>query len=319
MPFSVTVKLEPISHPSGKSKLREVIGVRLGLRGFGPGLSKAEVGSPKPAALVLHSGFLKKARNVSSAELKPLARLEGTVSFEGTPPRPLFVFPEKVELVYVGQVPPEDKPARQLALEFEGAHFREAPGLDQDAARLRLPDAGEGDRFLELGVELLVEGEAEARLEANDRLDAPLRPLRVGLVLEFPASLGELVPPSLTLEAKQGGLTRQLRWAQGIVDNGFRRFLFREILGAAPVDLSAILGARRELLWEQQIINDPTRPPTWRLTLEDFVRPNLTAGTELVPKEKLVGERNDLPQPKIVLPGVDDKVEESFLVGSFLQ
>jgi hypothetical protein len=286
MPFSVTVKLEPISHPSGKSKLREVIGVRLGLRGFGPGLSKAEVGSPKPAALVLHSGFLKKARNVSSAELKPLARLEGTVSFEGTPPRPLFVFPEKVELVYVGQVP---------------------------------PDAGEGDRFLELGVELLVEGEAEARLEANDRLDAPLRPLRVGLVLEFPASLGELVPPSLTLEAKQGGLTRQLRWAQGIVDNGFRRFLFREILGAAPVDLSAILGARRELLWEQQIINDPTRPPTWRLTLEDFVRPNLTAGTELVPKEKLVGERNDLPQPKIVLPGVDDKVEESFLVGSFLQ
>ena len=74
------------------------------------------------------------------------------------------------------------------------------------------------------------------------------------------------------------------------------------------------LGPRRELLWEQQPINDPNRPPTWRMTLEDFIRPTLSAGKDFLPDKRLIGEKNDLPKPEIALPGVSAKHENSFLV-----
>lgn len=57
---------------------------------------------------------------------------------------------------------------------YHGDNFTNPPAPDSALARLRLPEAPEGARFFELGVELEIDGVAEATADINDRLDVPL-------------------------------------------------------------------------------------------------------------------------------------------------
>jgi hypothetical protein len=116
----------------------------------------------------------------------------------GQPPR-FFLSPD-AEIQYDEPPPADGEPFRQLRLDFEPAHFEGIPRLTSSVRRLRLPSRSTDPeaRYLEVAVALQVAGQEEAPFDQNDILDAPLAPLRVGLVLEWPDALDEAVTPGLT-------------------------------------------------------------------------------------------------------------------------
>lgn len=171
MPASIRVKLDADGGHGSEAR-----GARLGLVGFGAPPSKTEPGSPKPAELVFHAGFLTEVRGAAEPEPVEVARCSGQLVLESADLRPVFVFDGEPWLTHAQDEDPEQAPYRQLALRWDSASFRAPPPED---LRLRLPPPPEGARYVELSAALSVEGSDEAAVETSDRLDLPLRPIGV--------------------------------------------------------------------------------------------------------------------------------------------
>ncbi len=250
---------------------------RLVLEARGAPQSNARRGAGKPATIEFHGRYLRELRKQDEApEFALVAKLSGSLAFDEKTliPRLTIGADAELELEHEEPKPEEGKPFRQLKLEFAPENFLEIPSAESAACRLRLPTPTEVEgepepRHFELTTVLKVGGAAESELEVSDVLDVPLGPIRVGLVVEWPSALDESVPTDLLLVAKQAGIERKLEWLQGDLDGDRRRFLFRGILGAAPVDLNAISQGKTFVLWEQQDITQLGKPNVWKNTLED--------------------------------------------------
>jgi hypothetical protein len=267
---------------SGGSPMKVSV-ARLVLETRGTPQSLASRGSGKPATIEFHGRYLRELRKQEEApEFALIAKLSGSLAFDEKTLIPRFTLGADAELEHEEPPPEEGKPFRQLKIEFDPENFLEIPSAESPACRLRLttPPEIEGEpepRHFELTTLLQVSGSVESELEVSDVLDVPLGPIRVGLVLEWPSALDESVPNDLVLVAKQGGIERKLEWLQGDLDGDRRRFLFRGILGAAPVDLNAITQGKTVVLWEQQDITQLEKPNVWKNTLEDvFASPRPT-------------------------------------------
>lgn len=253
-----------------------VSGARLQLTAQGSAASQVTPGANKPLTIEFHGRYLRRVReDASKAEFALIASLEASITRDRTTRRPRIDLGGAAALQHVEAEPPPDVALRELAFEFTPNDFVNAPDARAPSCRLRLPtppsDQPEPTHF-ELTTVLRVAGSEEAPLGACEVLDVPLRPIRVGLVLEWPLSLDESLPPDLQLSATQGGKVRTLPWQLGELDSGRRRFLFRDII-AGPVDLRASTGKRTIVLWEAQDPSDTSRPVVWKNTLEQCFAP----------------------------------------------
>lgn len=250
------------------SGAHRVVAAKLLLATFGSGAAPVAAGETKACVLQFTGRCLENAREESDAAFEPFAELNGTMSVVGT--RPSFAFLPTSALTPLKPNANEGT-TRTIQLDFDAATFRAAPSASSELRTLRFPDPPDPNvvfRHFELGVVLLVDGAEASGIDVNGVLDVPLGPPTTGLVLEWPAELDEVVPPSLTFVAKQGDVERVVRWELGVVSEGRRRFLFHGIEGTAPVDLTAVFEGRTAVLWEAQNVADPASPPAWKTTLE---------------------------------------------------
>ncbi len=157
---------------------RTVLRSRIALLHRGAGTSKAVLNTFKPASLVFHAAFLDEGRSVARA-FERFASLAGSVVLDDATGAPRFVCDPNADFVYDAPPPSGNEPVRRLGLVYDDATFRSPPRGDAPAAKLRIPKEPEGSRFLEIGVELSIDGEAESALDKNDRLDVPLGPVEV--------------------------------------------------------------------------------------------------------------------------------------------
>jgi hypothetical protein len=256
----------------------DVVGAELGLPIFGEGQTSLEKDNEKALVLKFFGRFLTGALQDPLPDFKEFAKLEVQGKLVGTPPRPKGRFSPTAKIEYA-EPPKEDDPRqRTLKLDFHREHFVDIPPADTEPRLLKLPveepEEGEPDAaHFELSVAIEVDGKEEAAIEVNDVLDVPLKPLMVGLLVEWPLDLDERAPAGLTLQAKQGKRVRTLRWVDGLALNGARRFLFRGILGPEPVDLLAINNRVEHQLWKAADITNEESPPEWENSLESVLEP----------------------------------------------
>lgn len=266
----------------GTSAQLRVTGAELSLATFGPGTTLLAMGSAKELTVQFFGRYLSSARARPLPAFEPFARIKVQAELVGTPGKPSARFLPESTIEYDAAHTPEDPRARGLDITYSPDTFVNAPSAP-GATRLILPvetdDAPEARHF-ELGIALLVDGAEEAPVAVNDILDVPLFPLRVGLVLEWLEELAAEAPPGLTLVAKQGNVSRMLRFSEGTPSNGRLHFVFRGILGPAPVDLTAHFDGRAVPLWEGQDITRRDKPPEWKETLERAIQytPTNTSG-----------------------------------------
>lgn len=165
--WSLRVELGPLF----TKKRRSVLGGRVGLTRFGPSGDLLNSNEKKPALLRFHAAYLDEARKAEPA-FAPFATLAGEVYLPSGGPR--FVLPDDAEIEYLGAPPEDEKLAQKLVLELSAGSFENLPKQGSATRFLRLPQRPETAHFLEVGVELELDGAPEAPLDANDVLDVPL-------------------------------------------------------------------------------------------------------------------------------------------------
>ena len=165
--WSLRVRLAPIFAKKG----RVVLGARVGLVRLGPSGDLSTSDERKPALLRFQVAYFDEARN-AKPEFTPHATLAGEVFVTASGPR--FVLPTAAEIEYLDAPPEDENLAQKLALELAAETFENVPKDAAGVQHLRLPDRPETAKFLELGVELEVNGAPEAALAVNDVLDVPL-------------------------------------------------------------------------------------------------------------------------------------------------
>jgi hypothetical protein len=166
MPGSVRIVFDPRAHQV-RGELA-VVGGTLDLARFGKNPSQVKPDQEHAARLVFHAAFIDKPRKVSKPSFSPFAKLSGKVKLEGTTPK--FVLAPDAKLEHDG---PDAERPRRLKLQY-GLTFVNQAADAAAVGELKLPEAPPGARFFELGIELEVDGAAEASVDQNDRLDVPL-------------------------------------------------------------------------------------------------------------------------------------------------
>lgn len=246
-----------------------VSGGEVDLEAFGAGTAKAERDQPKPAKLIFHGAYLDRARGVSAPEFVRIATLSGSIALRGAPPSPVFTCDAEADFEYEEPEPENGEPFRELRMSYSPTSFRNAPEDGAPSTRLRLPLEPDGARFFELGAELEIDGDTEAPLPSDHRLDVPLGP-RPGPIFEWPEELTEQLPDGLTLTLEEDGKRVALDWAQGEVVGGFRRFSFAGLGGQTPCTLTAQAGKQKLTLLQDQVISDPSSAIRWDHLLEEL-------------------------------------------------
>jgi hypothetical protein len=170
---ALRVKLEPDARQARNGVA--VLGASLRLTSFGPGKSAAERDTAKPATIKFCGAYIDEVRKENNPDLEPFARVSGQLLLKGSPRVPSMTL--EGEAIEHDEPPPEEgEPLPyQLVIAWSRDNFTNPPAPDSGLAVLRLPEAPEGARFFELGVELEIDGAAEATADVNDRLDVPLR------------------------------------------------------------------------------------------------------------------------------------------------
>ena len=103
--------------------------------------------------------------------------------------------------------------------------------------------------------------------------------LRGTLVLEWPDSLSEGLPPELTLVLRIGDADPVARlFKDAPVFEGNRRFLFEDFQPGSLTTLTAQSDAGELVLWEQQVLDDLETPPEALATLQDLIRESSVEG-----------------------------------------
>jgi len=165
--WSLRVELVPIFSKNG----RAVLGGRLALTRLGPGGELLTSSERKPALLRFHAAYFDKARK-AKPEFEPFATLAGEIHLPSGSPR--FVLPKEAEIEYLGPPPEDESTAQRLVLQFAAGSFENLPQGGGALNVLRLPERPEAAHFLEVAVELELDGGVEAPRDANDVLDVPL-------------------------------------------------------------------------------------------------------------------------------------------------
>ena len=99
-----------------------------------------------------------------------------------------------------------------------------------------------------------------------------VRGARNVLVLEWPDSLTEGLPPGLTLVLQIGdGDPVEASYADGAVIAGNRRFLFENYQSDAETTLTARTESGDTILWQGQLLDDLALPPEALAMLQDLV------------------------------------------------
>lgn len=103
--------------------------------------------------------------------------------------------------------------------------------------------------------------------------------LRNVLVLEWPDSMTEGLPPDLSLIFQIGdGDPAEVSYSDGAVIDGNRRFLFEDYARGAPTTLTARTDSGDTVLWQGQLLDDLTLPPEALATLQDLVTESSVEG-----------------------------------------
>ncbi|HEX2674814.1 MAG TPA: peptidoglycan-binding domain-containing protein, partial [Polyangiaceae bacterium] len=189
MANGVRVLLRPIIEKWPKGEL--VSGVTIGLEifGKGPGLNKGEV---KPAKLILHGAFLKKARDEKKdrPKFEKFATITGKIRL--TAGKPVFELEPAGKIEYAKPEPA--KPTfRRVDVKYQAPAFSgapspplpkpdEAPPEPHPLLRLRLPEEPKGMRFAIVGAELEIAGASSSGVADNDLLDVPLPPIQLKII-----------------------------------------------------------------------------------------------------------------------------------------
>jgi len=219
MANGIRVLLRPVIQKWPKGEL--VSGLTFGLEifGKGPGLAKGDV---KPAKLILHGAFLKKARDEKKDKPKfeKFATISGKVRLVAG--KPVFALEPAGTIAY-DKPEPTTPTFRRIELKYEPAfeHAPPAPPAPKPGeqppephalASLRLPDEPKGMRFAIVGAELSIDGAKSSEVKDNDLLDVPLPPIRLSIVkvddhfapsvekLELKYKVGGLLGSRVTLE-----------------------------------------------------------------------------------------------------------------------
>jgi len=171
MPGAVRLLFQPLIHriPQGLA----VVGGTLGLVRLG----KTVVVEPSgnlPARINFFARSMKTARPTDNPSFQAFATLSGTLYHDAGVPK--FALTADAIIEYTeATVGTASSPSR-LRLAFEAKYFTGLPVVaDSVLSYLRLPAIPSEARFLEVAVELEVDGSIEASLDQNDRLDVPLR------------------------------------------------------------------------------------------------------------------------------------------------
>ncbi len=171
--MALRVKLEPDARQARNGLA--VLGATLRLSSFGPGKTAASKDSAKPATIKFCGAYITEVRKENAPDLEPFAKVSGKLRLERSSRVPSMTL--EGEAIEHDDPPPEDgEPLPfQIVIAYHGDNFTNPPTPESALALLRLPEAPEGARFFELGVELEIDGAVEAAADANDRLDVPLR------------------------------------------------------------------------------------------------------------------------------------------------
>ena len=164
---SLRVVFDPIQQKNA------TLGGKLRLERFGSGKSKAKPDSAKPATLTFLAEYLPTARTAAT-KLKAFAQLEGQVLFKGKARQPVFVLAPNAKIELLEPPDPNKPNAGEISLAFDSATFENAPPPKSALTRLQLPPRPNQENFVELGLELEVDGGLEAGVDTNDRLDVSL-------------------------------------------------------------------------------------------------------------------------------------------------
>ncbi len=264
--------------PKGDTGPLIVKGAEIRIPFFGSGKTGLKKDAPQPVSLKFFGRYLTEALPQSPPAFEEFAQLSLEGELKGMPLRPELKISATAKIVY--NTPPEDDDpkVRTLELDYNAQDFSNLPVEEHEIRKLKLPiyepqnDLPE-PRHFELGILLEVGGHTEAAVEVNDVLDVPLKPIDVGLIVEWPRELDELASAGLTLQAIQGKIKRFIRWVDGDEQGEVRRFLFRGVLGSEPVDLIAMIGKKEHQLWKQVDISDHENPIEWENKLEDVLQP----------------------------------------------
>lgn len=181
MPFSLRLRLDPVSSKPSESAPERVEGVRLGFTTLGTTLTQVKRDAPLPATLTFVGRMTSSVRDKPAPQEAPLGKLEGKLELTD---RKKLVFDCDAESLQALTREPEPEPGseklprfapRALELSF-APEFRGVESLKEKTARLFLPaDAGKF-RYLEVFVKLEVAGAVEAEFEQSDVLDVLILP-----------------------------------------------------------------------------------------------------------------------------------------------
>ena len=106
----------------------------------------------------------------------------------------------------------------------------------------------------------------------------------VDLVLEWPEWMTAALPSDLTLRI-ESGKTSKVPWSSGTVEGEQRRFVVHDLPVACPCTITACNGNDEMVLWHEQILDNPSHPPTWEHTLAEWLAdqpdtvPEVTGGS----------------------------------------
>lgn len=244
----VRVVLEPTFDGSEREPIRSDH-ARVGLGKLGPNASKLKVASSKSAELVFKLAYLVQARKVSEPDFSELARVTGQLERDEKG-RVTFKLDPDWDYQPLSRQE-EDDPARFLLLSYGGGGF-EDPGADR-ARKLVLPKAPEKTRFLELGVDLKVDGAPEATLEVNDVLDIPMRLVPQDLTGRLRVAIG-LPYEDFKLANRTYKLTVDGVVYFGTISSGGEIFLPKKIeKGKGKLEIQPFEGSSRSYSWELDI------------------------------------------------------------------
>ncbi len=244
MPGTVRVEANPLFTELPNRDLF-VEAALLKLHASGPGQTKAE-GTPVAAKLEFSIAFVERARNPDRT-FAPLASLAGSIQLSGKQERPLFTIPESATFEYDSSVQLTAEGVRTIAIHFDGDSFAGAPASHESAAQLKLPaPESKKFRFAEIGVALSINGEPEASVDQNDRLDVVLGPVPIRLLLRFPERPD--APDSIfRLTRDADGMVQSRRHNEDLTPgDGTVDLLFESVLADEKYTLAVVTSEGRE-------------------------------------------------------------------------
>jgi Putative peptidoglycan binding domain len=211
---------------------------------MGAGSSQVSAGERKASELVFFIRYLTEARNPSQ-EARELARLVGELE-QGSGP-PLVVLPDDWNFEYTATESPDD-PARYLLLGLRPPSFIHS-GAPQKR-KLLLPAVPADARYLELSVEVRVEGALEGEHERSDQLDVPLHLIPADLSDRLRLAVG-LQFESVRLIGRPYRLTAAGTATTGIIPESGEIVLPRKVTsGSGLLEVQPFENANTWYSWE---------------------------------------------------------------------